>query len=312
MKELFRFIKAYIKSNFDLRLYLAVGVLLIISLIFNYSLDFEDSYIDSYKGNPIRVLWFFLYEGIPFLLAAIIVSKFGAVPELWWKSKDFWTLFTVGFLILAMDRHFIMGELVWGYVPTSSKAFVYRVVNWLSGLLQLVLPLSLFYLLARRFSSVPFFGLTIRRFDPIPYLVLLLIAGVFIGVGSFFSDIQHYYPRYDARSGQAFADYFGLSQLAPLLIFEGAYGLDFISVELFFRGFLIYSMVRFFGPHVVLPMVVSYCFLHFGKPLTESVSSIFGGYILGIVALKNKNIWGGVMIHVGVAWLMELFGFLQK
>ena len=58
-------------------------------------------------------------------------------------------------------------------------------------------------------------------------------------------------------------------------------------------------------------MIATYCFLHFGKPVTETLSSIIGGYILGIIALKNKNIWGGVMVHVGVAWSMELFGYLQ-
>ena len=80
----------------------------------------------------------------------------------------------------------------------------------------------------------------------------------------------------------------------------------------FFRGFLIVGMVRYFGPQVVLPMILTYCFLHFGKPLTESISSLFGGYILGIISLHSKSIWGGVIIHVGIAWLMEIVGYLFR
>jgi hypothetical protein len=59
-------------------------------------------------------------------------------------------------------------------------------------------------------------------------------------------------------------------------------------------------------------MIATYCFLHFGKPISESISSVFGGYILGLIALNSRNIWGGVFIHVGVAWLMEFFGWWQS
>jgi len=58
-------------------------------------------------------------------------------------------------------------------------------------------------------------------------------------------------------------------------------------------------------------MVAAYAVLHFGKPLGESIGSIFGGYILGIIALYSRNIWGGVFVHGGIALLMEIFAFLQ-
>lgn len=59
-------------------------------------------------------------------------------------------------------------------------------------------------------------------------------------------------------------------------------------------------------------MVATYAFLHFGKPMTEAISSVFGGYILGIIFLYNRNVWGGVIIHMGVAWVLELFGYLRS
>jgi hypothetical protein len=57
-------------------------------------------------------------------------------------------------------------------------------------------------------------------------------------------------------------------------------------------------------------MATMYVFIHFGKPLGETISSFFGGIILGVIAYETKSIIGGIIIHVGIAWLMELGGFL--
>lgn len=70
-------------------------------------------------------------------------------------------------------------------------------------------------------------------------------------------------------------------------------------------------MAHLLGRGTVLPMVVVYAFLHFGKPLGECIGSIFGGYLLGILALHSRSLWGGVVLHLGVAWLMEGAAFLQ-
>jgi len=32
--------------------------------------------------------------------------------------------------------------------------------------------------------------------------------------------------------------------------------------------------------------------------------------ILGAVILQTRSIWGGLIVHLGIAWLMELFGYL--
>ncbi len=66
------------------------------------------------------------------------------------------------------------------------------------------------------------------------------------------------------------------------------------------------------GKNVILPMAATYAVLHFGKPIGETISSIFGGYILGVIALYSRNIWGGVFIHGGTAFFMEAFAFLKQ
>ena len=94
-------------------------------------------------------------------------------------------------------------------------------------------------------------------------------------------------------------------------VFELAYGSDFVSTELMYRGALIVGMSKVLGEEAVLPMAGAYVILHFGKPAGEAISSFFGGMILGIHALAKKNIFGGIIIHVGIAYFMEIAAILQ-
>ena len=93
-------------------------------------------------------------------------------------------------------------------------------------------------------------------------------------------------------------------------LYELSYGSDFVTIELFFRGFLILAFVKWAGKEAILPMAVFYCTIHFGKPLGECISSYFGGIILGVITYNTQTIFGGLLVHLGIAWLMELGGYL--
>ena len=94
------------------------------------------------------------------------------------------------------------------------------------------------------------------------------------------------------------------------LLFELSYGSDFFSVEIFFRGFLVIGFIKWVGKDAILPMACFYCTIHFGKPMGECISSYFGGLLLGIVAYNTRSIYGGLMVHLGIAWLMEIGGYI--
>lgn len=311
MKEVAREIIRFTRNTAHLGLYVSLSALLTALLIFNFSFDFEDSVIDSYTGSWLKGLWMFLYEGLPYLTACVFLSLFGLQTD-WWRKRGFWIRFAAGFAILAFDRSWHLWSLLKNLFAPAEAIFWYKVISSAKSLVSALLPLILLYLLIENRKEREFYGSHAKRFPAGTYLAMLGIALVFIFIGGFFGDIQAYYPRYLRSGGPEMAAARSISEIWPVLGFELFYGLDFISTELFFRGFLILGMYRYLGPYVVYPMVVSYCVLHFGKPLTEAISSIFGGYILGIIALYHRNIWGGIIIHVGVAWGMEIIGYLHR
>ena len=44
--------------------------------------------------------------------------------------------------------------------------------------------------------------------------------------------------------------------------------------------------------------------------MAEAISSFWGGLLLGIIAFNTGSIWGGLIVHLGIAWLMEAVGWL--
>lgn len=151
----------------------------------------------------------------------------------------------------------------------------------------------------------PFYGVTVRQFSAKPYWIMLLLMVPLIAAASTQADFLHMYPR---MQKMAFLHQPGTGFYK--LLYELSYGTDFFSIELFFRGFLVLAFARFAGKNAILPMAMFYCTIHFGKPMGECISSYFGGMILGIVAYNTRTIFGGFMVHVGIAWLMELGGYL--
>ena len=70
------------------------------------------------------------------------------------------------------------------------------------------------------------------------------------------------------------------------------------------------GFIKWVGKDAILPMACFYCTIHFGKPMGECISSYFGGLLLGIVACNTRSIYGGLMVHLGIAWLMEIGGYI--
>ena len=90
------------------------------------------------------------------------------------------------------------------------------------------------------------------------------------------------------------------------LLWELYYGLQFLALEFFFRGFMVFGLEHRFGANAILVMIVPYCMLHFHKPMLEAIAAVGAGLILGTLAYRTRCVLGGVLIHWAVAVTMDL------
>lgn len=128
------------------------------------------------------------------------------------------------------------------------------------------------------------------------YVLLFALMIPILVVVSRFGSFSDTYPFYRLAHRSAF-DFWA---------WEALYALQFLSLEFFFRGFMLKMLAPRMGSTAIFVMLVPYCMIHFGKPVTETLAAIVAGIILGTLALRTRSIWGGVLIHVGVAVTMDL------
>lgn len=96
------------------------------------------------------------------------------------------------------------------------------------------------------------------------------------------------------------------AQLPRFAVWEIIYILQFISIEFFFRGFLLHGVKHRFGYYSILFAVLPYCMIHFGKPMSETLGAIVAGCVLGFLSLNTNSILLGIWVHVTVAVTMDV------
>lgn len=298
----------HIREDFSPGYYSGILIFLALILGVNFSLNLENGIIDAYTGRLIRIPMFFGLYAAVYYVACWLVSR-SQKDWNFWSRKQFWMYSLFGLGVLSLDRGFPYLHQVstWFSTDFDLYTWVYKVANHALSFVVVFSPLLLFYYWIDTNRS-GFYGLT-KSSNWRPYLILLLLIAPLIGLASLQPGFLSYYPMYKTN---AVASLLGWPDYVPVLIFEFFYGADFINVELLFRGFFVIGLAQVLGRNAIIPMVTIYCALHFGKPLGEAISSIFGGYLLGIIAYTTRSIWGGILIHVGVAWLMELAAYTVK
>jgi CAAX protease family protein len=140
-------------------------------------------------------------------------------------------------------------------------------------------------------------GRSLPLYAALYFAMLPLIVAV-----SFTEAFQNYYPFY-AYAGESRSGF---------LLWESMYAMQFVVLEFFFRGFLLFSLVRYIGVYAIFVMVIPYCMVHFGKPFAEVLAAIPAGVLLGYLSLKTRSIWLGAALHIAVAWTMDVLALAQK
>lgn len=299
MKSIAGYIKKYVYES-DPLVFGVVSLFtgLLIWVNYRYGLDSQIADQNEFGSRLLgRWLVFFMAFAFPYALSA--TRKPGSIPA----APGFFFLLIIAPAIfsakaaLAINLHF-SDNWVW-------DNYWNHIVYWPSLALMVACVLWVIWMAMDR--AQPFYGATTRTIDWKPYWVMLLIMVPLVAAASTQADFLRMYPKLKLiAASQGLGDF----SFGHKLLFELAYGCDFVTIELFFRGFLVLAFIKYAGKHAILPMACFYCTIHFGKPLGECISSYFGGIILGIVVFHTRSIFGGLMVHLGIAWLMELGGYL--
>jgi hypothetical protein len=297
----------FLKKDFHLVSYAYTFVFVFTLIAINYSTDlYQDYVVTSYQnGNSVRV--FFVFYSMVYFFAAIPVllfqKKYDVLKNPAFYFKSFFFIFLYALSVGYYDYR------LWEMPSFTSldKYYIYRLIARFKSCVCILLPLFLCKILFdKKIEGI--YGLAKNSKHLNAYFVLFLMLLPFLIGVSFTPDFLKAYPQFKPWY------YVNALELPVWLytsFYEIVYAIDFVNTELFFRGAMVIGLTAIMCPKAVLPMIVFYASIHFGKPLGETMSSVFGGYILGTLAYQTKHIWGGVIAHIGIALTMEIMGFIH-
>jgi hypothetical protein len=309
--KVIEYIKRYIVEEFDWKYFLFTILFMAVGIYVYYFTPYLKDFKNAYTWTP---KLFYYYAGlygfvfvVSYLMYAVISKKTAFL-----KNGKFWFLVFFAVLVFSIRSvvHIPGVQLQGLFENTKYPDYWLRLTFMSLRMLAVMVPIAFYWFFMDR-KERPLYGFTLKGYDTRPYLTMLALMVPLIIIASFQADFLSSYPR----AGKWGLEYFTLENNAHykyFALFELLYGLDFITIEFFFRGFLILAFMRIVGPGAILAMACFYCFIHFGKPMGETISSYWGGTLLGILAYYSGSIIGGIIVHMGIAWLMELGAIMGK
>ncbi len=308
MKEIINLIRSHVKTEYNLKSYIFVFFFTAVSIYLNYRFNFEKQYIEKSFGRPVCMLYYTLFYSFPYYFTLIPILYFKKKMTLL-KNPEFWVK-SLAFLIIAGIMSGFSYHIKWIQIYETNVYDAHFMMRLASNFKRLIPYLFVLFVIKWIYErkNMNFYGLRFKGLNYRPFIILLLMMAPLAAWASFQADFQHTYPQFKFWNMH---EAYGLNPKQMFGIYELVYGIDFFNVELMFRGALVIGMASVLGTEAILPMVVLYVFIHFGKPAGETISSFFGGYILGVIALYRKNIFAGVIIHLGLAYMMEVAAVLQ-
>lgn len=195
------------------------------------------------------------------------------------------------------------GGMTWLKVRRYDELYGYAWWSFSRVLGYVLIPLPLWKLLFPKDSLLDM-GLRVRGFMSHLWIYGLCLAVVIPAMVLVANqpDFGTYYPFYKQSS----------RSVADLLMWEAMYGLQFFALELFFRGFMLGAMRRAIGSAAIFAMAVPYCMIHYGKPYLETHGAIVAGIVLGSLAMRTKSIYAGFLVHLTVAYSMDLLALWHR
>ena len=298
---------AFVRKDFHWAKYL-FAVLLAVTIVIAqvrygiYDLIIEPTYSDGTSMLRIPLI----YTGVYFL---VLITSLAIHGELWRLRRwQVWVLPTVLLFIDGAGQGYF-GYMAWAEAhgaTAKDRAYLELVGAFAFRSVFIVLSLCMFrWLVEGKFGL---YGLKRSgKYLRVYALIYVVLLPMFLAV-SLTPQFLSFYPKMTITTVDGAL---GWERWQLIGVFEAFYANDFIGVEGMFRGALVIGLARWLGCRAVVPMALAYMCIHLGKPDLELISSVIGGYILGILAWRTRHLWGGIIIHLGIAMFFEAVGIAR-
>lgn len=303
MRQVFIYISEFYKKEFKPVYFLLILLMTGTLVYLNYRYSLETRFVNGWGGWWGHVAGYYLLYFLPMTLAFILQLLFFKDCT-YFKDHWFWTILILAPLFFSVRVNFDFQEIWFSKIWSGDALqFWLQCLNWVIRVILVMIPIYIIWLIKDR-KNQRFYGLQALKSIK-PYLTMLLIMVPLIALASTQKDFLAMYPRAGFLKGLDLP-----ARKLHYILYELCYGFDFVSIEFFFRGFMILSLARICGSRCIIPVACFYCTIHFGKPMGEAISSFWGGILLGIVSYNTCSIRGGLLVHLGIAWLMEAGGWI--
>jgi membrane protease YdiL (CAAX protease family) len=129
--------------------------------------------------------------------------------------------------------------------------------------------------------------------------LIMIISAILLLPASQTSEMRNFYPL--NRSVQSLS-----VEFIELQIFRGLF--FYSAWEFFYRGFMLFGLRRFVGDwKAICIQTIPQCLWHIGMPTGEIFSSILGGILFAVLALRTNSILWPFLLHFMIGTTLDLF-----
>lgn len=308
------------RRDFNARYYLLAALFIALCIVLNYKLFYwvwgQNSTVERWIINEIypRLGWlttpvYMAFYLFPYLVVLGLHALLRGEADFARRGRFWGRLLFVAFFMSLDVSHHVYSDIAAMVPGDTERYWTKKTLATLTPTLFVGLPLLAFWLWRDRKAGYGFYGFGWGKVPWKPYLWIFVLFLPVLVIAAAQPQFTSYYPtlRPDRMEGFAWMPLgwaFGLYELS--------YASYFFWTELVMRGFLVLGLSKYLGKNAVLPMAALYAFRHFDKPWGETVSSVFGGYMLGAWALQSRSIWGGIFLHAGTAVGMDLLAWVLR
>lgn len=187
--------------------------------------------------------------------------------------------------------------------PSNSLNNLFGFLYWFAGDFVLLLIIPLLLIKYKFNGKISDYGFSIKNRKFGSQLILTFFI-LFIPVAWLLTSSE-YFALNHPYLNSARTDFF------IFLIFEIGMAFYIFAWEFFWRGFFLFGLEEKFGAYAILIQMLPFVFLHFGKPFGETIASIFGALILGMLAFKTRSFIYGFILHFLMMIILDVLSAVR-